>query len=82
MATFHDLYVPIYRSRVINWPLMDDKERVYRAQRSFNSKYHCPVPGCVGMTGTTWNLHHHFCLCHLSSLVKTPEEGVYTRFDL
>ncbi len=83
MATFHDSYVPIYWSRVIDWPMMlDDEERVYRAQCSFDGKYHCPVPGCMGTAGTTWNLRRHFCLRHPSSLVKTPEEGVYPRCGL
>ncbi len=42
----------------------------------------CPVPGCVEMAASTWNLRHHFNDRHLLDLVNMPSEGIYPRCGL
>ena len=71
------------REKVIELPkdfLEHHKQRTYRATRSADRHYYCPVPGCVGQTTTVWNYQWHFCDRQLLDLVEIPEAGLYNRY--
>jgi len=79
LETQHD----IFRSRVIDRDLLlEHEEETFTVWQSpEDGQFHCPVPACIGLAQTPWNLRRHFADRHPWHLVGTPQEGVYPRCE-
>jgi hypothetical protein len=67
----------IYQLFVLNRDIIPDQDNlVYHATESpATGIYSCLVPQCGGMSGTRFNLHHHFLMQHSQDLICIPIEG-------
>jgi hypothetical protein len=67
----------IYHLFVLNWELTEVTPTTFHAQlHTASGECDCPVPSCVGMANTGYNLRRHFVMCHPTHTVNILKEGL------